>query len=239
MENILTLNTSAEIGPVKIFLRRLGHLFLDPVRFFHEDFPRLEGNSAWAFGITNAWLASICAFIVSTFNSFFLARLFESWVQRLLVSEEGFSFLALNEKTFLWTAGALLAAPFFLLLRIFLGGLVVYVFTRLLVEEQNGGPDRVSLSAVMRLQAVALSGRWFSVVPVFGGVLGFLVSLILLVTGIRERFAVSNRRAAAIVLAPYALLLLIAVMVGIVFLVALAQLPATELFDMDTNGFGF
>jgi hypothetical protein len=236
MENILTLNTRVEARPVKLFLQRLGHLFFDPVRFFREDFPRLDGSAALAFGITNGWLAAICAFMVSTFNSFFIASLFERWVQRLLVSEEGFSFLGLNEKTFVWAAAALMLSPFFLLLRTFFGAIVVYAFTRLLVDDEQGGPDRVSFSAVMRLQAVALSGRWFRVIPVFGGILAFFVSLVLLVTGLRERFAISNRRAAAIVLAPYLFLFLLAVMAGIFFLLVASQLPLQDLLNVDGVG---
>lgn len=238
MENILTLTTSPQPGPVRAFLRRTGTLFLNPARFFHEDFPRLEGSSAIAFGLTNGWLAALVAFFVRTFNSFFLARLFERWVQKLLVSESGFSFLALSPNSFLWAAGLLLLTPFLLLARIFFGSLVVYLFTRLLVEDENGGPDRVTFTNVLRIQAVATSGRWFDVVPLVGGFISFSVTIVLLVTGIRERFALSNRRATAIVLAPYILLFVGVLLICIVFAVALSQLPMHELLELDTAGLG-
>ncbi|MGZ3713675.1 MAG: hypothetical protein ACXVBE_18050, partial [Bdellovibrionota bacterium] len=135
--------------------------------------------------------------------------------------------------------GIVLLSPFFVLLRVLLGSLVVYLFTRVFVEDESGGPDRVTLANVMRIQSASLAGRWFSIVPVVGGFLSYLVSLILLVTGIRERFAISNRRAIVIVLAPYVLLGVAVLAVCLAFAITLAQLPAHELLDIDASGFGF
>lgn len=239
MENILTLNTSTSPGPVRQFWRRTWMLFLHPKAFFREEFPSMGGAEAATFGLTNAWLAALVSFFVSTLSSLFLAVLFERWVQNLLASDEGFGILGTNPRAFVMTAGMLLLAPFIVLARVFFGGVVVYLFTRLLVEDDGAGEEPIRFSAILKLEAVCQSARWFSVVPVFGGVLAFIVNIILLVTGIRERFALSTRRSCAIVLAPYLLLFFFSLLLLGFFVFALAQMPLHELLAVDSQGFGF
>lgn len=241
MENILTLNTNTrpEPGPIRQFLRRTWMLFLHPRAFFREEFPTMSGSEAAAFGLTNSWLAALVSFFVTTLNSLFLAVLFDRWVQNLLASDEGFRFLGANPRAFVVTAGMLLLTPFLVLARVFFGGLVVYLFTRLLVEDDGAGEEPISFPAILKLEAVCQSSRWFSIVPVFGGVLAFVVDIILLVTGIRERFALSTRRSAAIVLAPYLLLFFFSLLLLAFFVFALAQMPLHDLLEVDPQGFGF
>lgn len=238
MENILTLDTTTNggPGPMRLFWRRTGQILLHPARFFREDFARMDTPAIVAFGLTNAWLADAAAFFVSTFNSFFLARLFERWAQRLLVGDDGFSFLNITPKSFLWASGLVLLSPFLQLLGTLLATLTTYFFVRLLVEEEGGSPDPVSFASVFRIKSAALVGRWFRMVPVVGGLVGFVITVILTVTGLRERFAISNRRASAIVLAPYLLLFILGMMLLVVLGVALYQLPMQEMFEGE--GFG-
>ena len=70
---------------------------------------------------------------------------------------------------------------------------------------------------------LSLVSEWYSLIPVFGSLLAFLARVILAITGVRERFGVSTRRAAAVVLAPYALALFLALVLGTLALVALSQ----------------
>ena len=69
----------------------------------------------------------------------------------------------------------------------------------------------------------------FSVVPFFGGLLAWLANLALVTAGLRERFRVSNRRAAAVVLAPYILLFFLGFLVLILAVFALTQLPFQDM----------
>ncbi|MGZ3719084.1 MAG: hypothetical protein ACXWR1_12125, partial [Bdellovibrionota bacterium] len=66
-----------------------------------------------------------------------------------------------------------------------------------------------------------------------------IVGLVLTVTGVRERFGVSTRRATAVVLAPYLLLFVAAILLSALLVVAVSQLPVQELFDIDPQQLGF
>ena len=78
-------------------------------------------------------------------------------------------------------------------------------------------------------EAAAFAGQWYSVVPFFGGLLAWLANLALVTAGLRERFRVSNRRAAAVVLAPYILLFFLGFLVLILAVFALTQLPFQDM----------
>lgn len=234
MENILTLIPTNDHGrPVSTFLRRTKRLFFDPTGFFREEFPRLEGSSAVVFGLTNAWLSNLASFFVQTLNAILLSSLFDKWIQRIVAAEEGFSTFGLNGKGFVWGAGLVLLTPFLLLLRAFFASSMLYFFTRLLVQDDAPGAEPVSFGSLFRIQSVAFASRWLRVVPVFGGLIAFSVNLILLTVGIRERYAISNRRASAIVLAPYVLLFLLVILLVVIFGLVLSQLPTEELLNFD------
>lgn len=234
MDTIIPLNTSTK-GPIRRFFEQTGRILLEPSRFYRENILRFSTSEAIAFGITNAWIASILAFFWSTVNSFFLVQLFELWVQRLLASDEAFSFLAMNGESFLWTAGALVAAPFLLLLRVLGSSFALFLFSRFLISDSEDRGEPVSLGACLRIQGTALTGEWFSIVPFFGGLLAFVATLVLSITGVRERFGTSTRRAAAVVLAPYVILFLLLAFLALLLLVALTQLPFDELLSLEVQ----
>lgn len=233
MENILLMNTRTR-PLVRDFVGRSLRLFLQPTRFFREDFPRLDLNQALAFGITNAWLGATAGFFVQTLNGLFFLRLFDHWSLDLLPDD---TFFGANGHAFLWTAGFLILAPFFLCLRILLSTTVVFLFTQLLAGEDEVGPDPVVFSNVMRIQSVSVAGHWFRLVPVFGPVLSLLAGIILTVTGLRERFTLSTRRATAIVLAPYVLLFFAALAMVAFLIFAFSQIPFQELIDPSDFGY--
>jgi hypothetical protein len=232
-----TTGTSTE-RPVRTYLGRLNRLLLSPSIFFRDDLPGFSLSQVLTFGIVSAWLASAIAFAVDTMNSLLLARLFENWVQRLMASEEGFSILGLSADSFVWAAGLLILAPFIFLIRIFFGTITLYLFSRLLVEESPSAPEPVTFSGAMRIQAASFGGHWFSVVPFFGTLIAFVARLILLVTGVRERFQVSTGRAMLVVLAPYFFLLLGLFLLLILLVLAFMQLPFRELLEFDPRQFG-
>lgn len=232
MDTIIRLDTNTK-GPIRRFLELTGRVLLEPSRFYREELRRLTTSEAIAFGIANAWIAWTLAFFWSTLNSFFLVELFEIWVQRLLASDEAFSFLSMSGESFLWTAGSLVVAPFLLLARVFFSSFVLFLFSRFLIADSENRGEAVSFDACLRIRGSALTGQWFSIVPFFGSLLAFVATLVLSITGVRERFGTSTRRAAAVVLAPYAILLVLLAFLALFSLLALTQLPFEELLDFE------
>jgi hypothetical protein len=239
MDTIMTMDTRTETSPLRAFLKLLGDALLHPTRFFREDLPRLSTSEALAFGIGNAWLAAAVAFLFQTFNSVVLAQLFEKWVQRLLASEDAFRLIEFSGKTFVYDAGAVVLLPFLMLLRLVFGTAVLYLFSRLFVEDHPSAPEPVTFNGAMRIQASSYVAQWYTVVPFFGPFLAFVVGIILQITGVRERFLVSTRRAAVVVLAPYFLVLLAGLLLTALVLFAVTQIPFQDLLDIDRLGFGF
>lgn len=221
--------------PVQTYLQRVKILLFSPGRFFREEFPSFSLSDSLAFGLVSGWISAGLAFAVETLNSLLLVSLFESWVQKIFASEETFSLLGLSGSSFIWSAGFLMVFPFLALLRVLLGSVVVYLFARLLIDN-DGEP--VTFRTVLSLRACAFGGQWFSIVPIFGTPLAFIANTVLLTAGLRERFRVSNRRAAAVVLAPYFFLFLASMLFMMLMIFAFSQLPFGELFDLRATRFG-
>ncbi len=238
-DTILTLGTGTNESPLRALLGRCQRILFDPSRFFRFDFPGMNLSESLAFGIGNAWASAGIAFFVQTFNSLVLSRLLERWMQRLLASESGFELWGLTANQFLFSSGALLLAPFLFLFRAFFASLLVYLFARLLIEDRPGAPEQVNFRSVFKIEATSLAGNWFAVVPVFGGFLSFVVSMILVVTGVRERFGVSTRRATAVVLAPWMFLFFAALLFVLAVMIGISQIPVEDLLrEIDINDLG-
>lgn len=240
MDTIIDLNgANGESPNLRSLARRSLRVLLEPARFFRVDFTRMPGSSLLAFGVGNAWAASAVAFCVQTFNSLLVARLLDRWMQRLIPSEDGFTVFGASASQFLYSAGSILLGPFLYLLQVGLGGFAIFVFSRLLIDDRAEAPEPVTFGTSARIRATALVAEWYTLVPVFGGVLAFFATLVLTITGVRERYGVSTRRAVAVVLAPYVLMLVMASLLAALFVLALSQMPAQDLLDLDLQQFGF
>lgn len=230
-ETILTLDTATSERTLRGLLGRVQRALFSPGRFFRHDLPQMSSSEALAFGIGNAWAAEGLAFFVQTFNSLLVSRLLERWMQRMLASEDGFAVWGLTATQFLYSSGAILLGPFLFLLRSVFAATLLYFFARLLIEERPGAPEAVTWKGALRIEAASLTGHWFAVVPFFGGFLAFVVSTILVVTGVRERFGVSTRRATAVVFAPWVLLFFLAMLLALVVLIGITQIPFEEILE--------
>jgi|GEM_PF-5040328 len=239
MELTITPATSREPGTLRALLELSRRALFEPTRFFRYDLPQLSVSESLAFGIGNAWVAASIAFFVQTFNTLLTSQLLEQWMQRLLASEDGFAIWGLSATSFLYSSGILLLAPFLYLLKTALTSIWLYIFARFLIDHRPGAAEPVTYSNTLRIQAASLTGQWFSVVPIFGGLLAFIVSFVLTVTGIRERFGVSTRRAFAITLAPYLMLVFLVLLLAIMLFVGVSQLPFDELLDLEPGKLGF
>jgi hypothetical protein len=160
-------------------------------------------------------------------------------MQHLLSSEDGFAVWNLTGSEFLYSSGLTLLGPFLFLLQITIGGFVLFLFARLLIDDREAAAESVTFTGILKIQSASLVSEWYTLVPIFGGLLAFIARIILLVTGVRERYSVSTRRATAVVLAPYVL-----VVVGLGCLVAisllvLTQIPLQDLINVDTDTLGF
>lgn len=238
MDSVLSLGNTGNDGSLKALLRKSGRVLMEPSRFFRVEFPAMDTTSLLAFGIGNAWAASIAAFFVQTLNTLLLSQLLDRWMRRLIASEEGFSVWGLSANGFLLTSGVTLLGPFLYLLQAVLGGFGLFLFARLLIEDLPGAPEPVTYTASLRIRAATLVAEWYTLIPVFGGLLAFVAHLVLAVTGVRERFGVSTRRATAVVLAPYVLMLVAVLVLGALAMVAISQLPLQELMDLDPSDLG-
>ncbi len=239
METILPLQNPASEGPLRGLVKRSARVLFSPVRFFRYDLPAMDTATALTFGVGNAWAASIAAFFIQTLNTLLVAQLLDRWMQRLLSDEDGFSVWSLSPRSFLWTSGLTLLGPFLYLIQITVGGFGLYLFARLLVEERADAPEQVTYEACLRIQSAALVSEWYSLVPVFGGLLSFIAGLVLLVTGVRERFGVSTRRACAVVFAPFVMLVFVIVVFLVLAALMATQIPFADLLDLDTSQAGF
>lgn len=223
---------STATSPVREALELSRRSIFEPTRFYRHDLSRFKLSEALAFGIANAWAAAVLAFFIQTFNTLLTSQLLERWMQRLLASEDGFAIWGMSATSFLYSSGALLLAPFIFLLRSFLTTVWLYFFGRLLIEDRPGVIEPVTFNNAFRIQAASLTGHWFSVVPIFGGFLSFVVSLVLTATGVRERFGISTRRAWAVVLAPYFVLVFLLLILGAVLVFGITQIPLEDMLGM-------
>ena len=238
METVLSLNTAnPEPLSLRVILRQVGRALTAPSRFYRFDYPRFDTSGLLAFGIGNAWAAAALAFFVQTLNTLLLSRLAETWMQKALSSEEGFRVWDISAHGFLWEAALLLLAPFFLAAQALFCTLWIWLFARLLIEERETAPERVTFGAALRIQGTAMLSQWYAIVPLFGGLLAFLAGIVLAVTGVRERFGVSTRRAVAVVILPYLAGVALVVLVFLALLMMAAQLPVGDLLG-DFNYWG-
>lgn len=104
-----------------------------------------------------------------------------------------------------------LVAPFAAILLWALGTLVFHVLVAILVDGHAG------LRETARIVAYAWAGpQVFQAVPVIGGMIGTVWSVVLMVIAIREQHGASGGRAAAVVLLPVLLLVLVPMVIAVV-----------------------
>ena len=142
MDTIIDLNrTNTDGNVLRTQIRRIWGVLTQPSFFFRQDFPTLGTSSLLTFGIANAWAASALSFFVQTMNSLLLSQLLDRWMRGLIPAEQAFSVWELSGKSFLYTAGALLLAPFLFLFQTFIFGSWLYFFSRLLIDPNRGLDD--------------------------------------------------------------------------------------------------
>ncbi|MCO5142824.1 MAG: hypothetical protein M9962_07020 [Oligoflexia bacterium] len=232
MDTIINLESrSGSSNVFKNFWDRLSKVLFHASAFFRFDIGRLSLSDTMAFGAINFWIATVISFFISTVYSVVLVKFFEEWVQRLIISETNISLDLFPSESLLWQAGFVVLAPFIFFLRAIFSTLVLYVFAKIFIEDDHRGLEKLNYKNLLRIQSVSIVSEWYKVVPIFGSVLAFIVHKILLITGLRERYSISTKRALAVVIGPYVILFFFALMILSLFIIGLSQLPFDQLLD--------
>lgn len=230
MDMIIPISAARAAGkhPFKEYMDRVGSLLLDPKKFFREDYIHFKCSDAVAFGLIAAWISAFISFLWSTLSAVLLSSLFEKFIY--LPAEEGVALLGADDRSFLFSAGLILLSPFLFLFQLVFSSLAIYFFTKLFTGKSSR--TEISYLNIMSILGVSMNGAWFGVIPIFGGILSFFATMILTITGLRECFGISTRRAVAIVLAPYLVLLFMLLFFGLAFLFMLTQIPYQDLIGV-------
>jgi hypothetical protein len=162
-------------------------------------------TSALTFGLVSAWVSTVLLFCFSSISALALQKIFSDFIEDFAgVAELGSS---ANEaaRTFLLQAGFLIVYPFFLLW--YLSGFagVLFLFSKIFIQDQS----QLNYRNCLKILALALGSSWLVLIPILGELIAFIAFVILVIIGVREVFWVSTQRAALIVFAPQALMLLL------------------------------
>ncbi len=187
------------------------HLLLDPRDFFRQEYSRWAVTESLAFGLASAWIAVFCVFVMQSLTGLAAQEFFRNWFEHLLLGGETIESAALA-KQFLGRSAWVLASPFVHLWYILAAAWLLYLFTRLLVPNSSG----VSHKSMMKILGFSAVGLWFSVIPIFGGLLAYIVTIALTVVGVSEVYNVSMRWSLLIVVLPQ---VLFAMILTVLFLV--------------------
>lgn len=119
-----------------------------------------------------------------------------------------------------WTTGAVVADPFFSLLKLSGMAAIYFLGARILVTPgRAGAPSEITYESTARILAYAWAGTILMALPFVGSGLATFVVLVLFILGVRSAFRVSTGRAIAIGLFPMIVSwLMLLLMFAVVFL---------------------
>lgn len=201
----------------------LKSVFFNPSWIFHRALLQPTAQ-VLTYGIISAWLSHFLGFVFETVNSLFFNKFLEGFILEVI---DPSLFTGLDKDTFLWAAGSVVLAPFLILLRLFSGAALLYIFSNLLVEKKDA--SRGTFGRFLKIQGVALHTTWLQLIPFFGSPIAFVANIILLVTGLKAELQISGRRATLVVLAPF-LFFIFAIFCLVVFgVIMLTQLPLDQI----------
>lgn len=193
--------------PIAEYVARCREIMTEPSRFF-RSLKSYSGGLALAlpFGLVTIWLTSLINFFWSTTTDLFFARLTSQLTADFSLSStlkaDGAAVdpVRVMAKQFLLSAAQVVASPFLTVIGLFFTALVLLLLGRWVMPKRNFFV--YSVSNIMLILNYACVGAWFSIIPIFGGLLSFFATQIFTIIGFRECFHVSTRRAAFVVLLP-------------------------------------
>lgn len=219
----LAITVSERESLVRSYFAYCRHLLLDPRDFFRREFANWTLTEALAFGLVSAWLSTLCVFIMQSITGMAAQELFANWFEHLLLGEAAEVEAEATVRRFLSQAGWVVASPFVHLWYMASIAWLLYMFARLMIPESGKGAFRTML----KILGIAATGLWFSVIPIFGGIIAYVITLALAVVGVSEVYAVSTRRSLMVVVFPQMLLALIfLILISVLFLLIAVSLGA-------------
>jgi hypothetical protein len=226
---------SAE-GPIRGYFGKIRRILFAPQEFFSSLPPRESLGQVLAFALITHWVGSAIAFLVNMGAGVdkTVLKLFETLLRDQPGAIEQLRQNADYGRFMTWFqgAGAILLDPFFVLLSLLFTSVVLFIFVRLLISEndENGAPRELSFENCMRIASYALTAELFRVVPFVGGMIAWIYGLVLSILGVSALFRVTGGRATAVVLLPKLILgvLFFVLVFGIVFLIVGMFLSASK-----------
>lgn len=226
---------SAE-GPIRGYFGKIRRILFAPQEFFASLPPRESLGQVLAFALVTHWFGSAIAFLVNMGAG--VDRTILRMVEMLYRDNPG----ALEQlrqnadysrfMTWFQGAGTILLDPFFVLVSLLFSSIVLFVFVRLLISEndEHGAPRELSFENCMRIASYALTAELFRIIPFVGGMIAWVYGLVLSIVGVSALFRVTGGRASAVVLLPKLVLgvLFFVLIFGIVFLIVGMFLSASK-----------
>jgi hypothetical protein len=217
---------SAE-GPIRGYFGKIRKILFSPQEFFASLPPRESLGQVLAFALITHWVGSAIAFLIHMGAG--VDKTIMRMVEMLYRDNPG----ALDQlrqnadysrfMTWFQGVGAIVLDPFFVLLILLFSSVVLFVFVRLLISENDelGAPRELSFENCMRIASYALTAELFRVIPFVGAMIAWVYGIVLSILGVSALFRVTGGRATAVVLLPKLVLGLFffILLLGIVFLV--------------------
>lgn len=203
----LAISSNERESVVRAYFAYCRHLLLDPRDFFRREFAQWTFTEALAFGLASAWLATLVVFFMESITGLAAQQFFRNWFEHLLLGEGGLERADLA-KQFLGQSAWVIASPFVHLWYILALGWMLYLFSRLLVPNTSG----TSYRSMMKILGFSAVGLWFSVIPIFGSLIAYIVTISLTVAGVAEVYSISTRRSVLVVVFPQLLFAMLIVL---------------------------
>lgn len=190
--------------PIRSFIQTTRGVLLNPVAFF-RNVPRQNGFAA---PLVYALICSVIAGVLGGIVNLLLA-------------------LALGEQGIAGAVGVLfftiILTPILTVIGLFIGAGIYHLLVLLLIKPSNAGFE--ATFRVVAYASVTQLLSWLTGVPILGVLVAVVIgvySIVLSVLGIREIHSTTTGRAALVVLIPVAVVIVLAVLIGVVLVAIFA-----------------
>ncbi|MBI2711773.1 MAG: hypothetical protein HYX41_02755 [Bdellovibrio sp.] len=197
------------------YFKDLRMILTEPARFF-KQLPMKGGLSGpLAFALVTHWIGSTLSYIwkVSLGTAFFKFShsLFQVLgdVVDLNSPGSGTEFILFRDRIFNWITGAgpILIDPFMTLISILFTSFLVFVGARILVPAEKMRSSEITYESAVRIVAFGLTPAILAALPLVGGIVSYLLTLLVTIIGAKEVYQVSTARGVTIALFPKLLFL--------------------------------
>lgn len=200
--------------PVAGYVARCKDIMTEPTAFFRSLRTYTAPLShVLPFGLVTLWLATLINFVWSLTTNLFFAKVAQQ-ISEDFYGGEAVTATSMFGKEVVFAAGSVVASPFLGIISLFFSALVLNLLGRWVMPKRHF--FSYSLRNIMLILNYAMVGMWFSVVPIFGGLLSFVAVQVYTIIGFRECFHISTRRASFVVLLPYILSLATLMLLGLI-----------------------